>query len=78
MELKLIGHEDRYAVEQLMLSLFPEGTEGTAQSRLSRGKTWLTVTTDITSGGKAVRCVRRMRAAQETVRLRRRLLQQCF
>ena len=78
MELKLIGHEDRYAVEQLMLSLFPEGTEGTAQSRLSRGKTWLTVTTDITSGGKAVRCVRRMPAAQETVRLRRRLLQQCF
>ena len=78
MELKLIGHEDRYAVEQLMLSLFPEGTEGTAQSRLSRGKTWLTVTTDITSGGKSVRCVRRMRAAQETVRLRRRLLQQCF
>ena len=78
MELKLIGHEDRYAVEQLMLSLFPEGTEGTAQSRLSRGETWLTVTTDITSGGKSVRCVRRMRAAQETVRLRRRLLQQCF
>ena len=78
MELKLIGHEDRYAVEQLMLSLFPEGTEGTAQSRLSRGETWLTVTTDITSGGKSVRCVRRMRAAQETVRLRRQLLQQCF
>ena len=36
MELTLRGHEDRYAVEQLMLALFPE-SGGTAVSTLSRG-----------------------------------------
>lgn len=78
MELKLIGHDDRYAVEQLQLSLFPEGTEGSAVSRLSRGQTWLTASTVITVDGKTVRALRRMKAANETVRLRRRLLQQCY
>ena len=27
MKLTLIGHDDRYAVEQLQMALFPEGTE---------------------------------------------------
>ena len=30
MNLTLIGHDDRYAVEQLQMSLFPEGTGGEA------------------------------------------------
>ena len=44
MNLKLIGHDDRYAVEQLQMALFPEGTEGNAVSALHRGQTWLTAT----------------------------------
>ena len=49
MKLLLIGHEDRYAVEQLQLALFPlEPMENTDQpftgdgavSTLHRGKTW--------------------------------------
>ena len=39
MKLTLIGHEDRYAVEQLQMALFPEGTEGEAVSTLHRGGT---------------------------------------
>ena len=77
MNLKLIGHEDLYAVEQLMLSLFAE-TEGTAISRLTRGKTWLTAVTEIEINGKKTRASRRLKAAEETVRLRRRILQQSF
>ena len=45
MNLTLIGHDDRYAVEQLQLALFPEGTEGEAVSSLHRGSLWLTATT---------------------------------
>lgn len=34
MKLTLHGHDDRYAVEQLQLSLFPVNTEGEAVSSL--------------------------------------------
>ncbi len=78
MKLTLIGHEDRYAVEQLQLALFPEGTEGDAVSTLRRGGTWLTATTRITLGGQTATGVRRMKADQEDVRLRRRILQQSY
>lgn len=87
MKLRLIGHEDRFAIEQLQLALFPGEpmepvdtpfNDGGAVSTLHRGKTWLTAVTEITLGGKRVRKVRRMKAAQETVRLRRQLLQQCY
>ncbi|MGM9591006.1 MAG: coproporphyrinogen dehydrogenase HemZ [Faecousia sp.] len=78
MNLTLIGHEDRYAVEQLQLALFPEGMEGEALSALHRGSTWLTATTKITMGGKTVTAARRLKAAEETVRLRRRALQQSY
>ena len=37
MKLTLIGHDDRYAVEQLMMSLFPDSAEGEATSTLHRG-----------------------------------------
>ena len=77
MNLTLIGHEDLYAVEQLMLSLFAE-TEGTAISRLTRGATWLTAVTEIEINSKKTRIARRLKAKDETVRLRRRLLQQSF
>ena len=78
MNLTLIGHEDRYAVEQLQMALFPENPEGTAVSALSRGKTWLTATAKITLNGKTVSAVRRLKADEETVRLRRRILQQSY
>ena len=78
MKLTLIGHDDRYAVEQLQMALFPEGTEGEATSTLHRGSTWLTATAKITVNGKTGTATRRIRAAEETVRLRRRALQQSY
>ena len=79
MELTLIGHEDRYAVEQLQMSLFGPNREGKMVSSLHRGKTWLTAVTTITLDGKTSRGLRRMKAAEETVRLRRQILQQsCY
>ena len=78
MNLTLIGHEDRYAVEQLQMALFPENPEGTAVSSLSRGKIWLTATAKITLNGKTASAARRLKADEETVRLRRRILQQSY
>ena len=78
MKLTLIGHDDRYAVEQLQMALFPAGAEGEATSQLHRGNTWLTAVTTITVDGKQSRSVRRLRASEETVRLRRQALQQSF
>ena len=76
MKLTLLGHDDRYAVEQLLLALFPDNTEAEAVSTLHRGETWLTATAKITLDGKTATASRRLKAAEETVRLRRRCLQQ--
>ena len=78
MKLTLIGHEDLYAVEQLQLSLFPDNAEGEAVSALHRGNTWLTATAKITYLGRTATASRRIRAAEETVRARRRALQQSY
>ena len=87
MKLRLWGHEDRYAVEQLQLALFPGErmepveepfTGDGAVSALHRGEQWLTAVTTVTLGGKTTRAVRRLRRTEETVRLRRRLLQQSY
>ena len=78
MKLTLIGHDDRYAVEQLQMALFPEGTEGEAVSTLHRGGTWLTASAKINMDGKTVTASRRIRADKETVRLRRQALQQSY
>ena len=78
MKLTCIGHDDLYAVEQLQLSLFPESTEGVALSALHRGATWLTATAKITAFGRTVRGCRRIKASEETVRARRRALQQSY
>ena len=72
MKLTLHGHDDRYAVEQLQLSLFPDNTEGEAASALHRGRVWLTAVTKITVNGVTAAATRRIKAADETVRLRRR------
>ena len=78
MKLTIIGHDDRYPVEQLQMALFPEGTEGEATSTLHRGATWLTATTKIALDGRTVTASRRLKAVEETVRLRRQTLQQSF
>ena len=78
MNLTLIGHDDRYAVEQLQMALFPAGSAGDAVSTLYRGETWLTATTKITYEGRTASASRRIKAAEETVRLRRRALQQSY
>ena len=78
MKLTLVGHEDLYAVEQLQMALFGADAEGQALSQLHRGATWLTAVTTIRVGEKTTRAVRRLKAAEETVRLRRRCLQQSY
>ena len=78
MNLKLVGHDDRYAVEQLQLALFATHTEGEAVSTLHRGNTWLTATAKITYEGRTATASRRLKADAETVRLRRRALQQSY
>ena len=75
MNLTISGHNDRYAVEQLLMSLLGQ-QEITVSSRLSRGKTWLTAITEIEKDEKKSRSARRLKANQETVRLRRQILQQ--
>ena len=76
MNLTLFGHDDRYAVEQLLLALFPENTPLEAVSSLHRGQVWITVRATITLEGKNAQAVRRLKRSEETVRLRRRALQQ--
>ena len=81
MKLEFIGHDERYAIEQLQMSLFPQYIHadiGQAHSKLSRGKTWLTATTKITINGKTSSAAKRIKAAEESVRLRRRILQQSY
>lgn len=78
MKLILRNHDDRYAVEQLQMTLFSTNQEGEAISSLHRGKTWLTATAKITLNGKTATASRRLKADAETVRLRRRILQQSY
>ena len=67
MKLTLIGHDDRYAVEQLQMALFSADSPVEAITTLSRGKTWLTAVTVITLNGKTVRASRRLPVGEETV-----------
>ena len=73
MKLTLVGHDDRYAVEQLQMALFSTKEEGEATSTLHRGKTWLTATAKISVNGKTATASRRLKADEETVRLRRQI-----
>ena len=78
MKLTLIGHDDRYAVEQLQMALFGPDATGEAVSALHRGDKWLTAATAITVDGRTVKAARRIPAGSETVRLRRQALQQSY
>ena len=87
MKLYLRGHDDRYAVEQLQLALFPDepmepvdapfSGDG-AVSALHAGKTWLTATASITLHGKTAKATRRLALEQADTPSRRRLLQNTY
>ena len=87
MKLLLVGHDDRYAIEQLQLALFPDETmepageafsgDG-AVSALHAGKLWLTATARITLHGVTARASRRMKLEEADVPSRRRLLQNAY
>ena len=87
MKLLLIGHEDRYAVEQLQLALFPlepmepmtaEFEGDGAVSRLIREGDSLIARTAICLDGITRTAVVEMPACDETVPLRRQILQQSY
>ena len=87
MKLLLIGHEDRYAVEQLQLALFPlepmepmtaEFEGDGAVSRLIREGDSLIARTAICLDGITRTAVVEMPACDETVSLRRQILQQSY
>ena len=87
MKLHLIGHSDRYALEQLQLCLFPlepmEYCETSfrgdgAVSKLSYGEKYLTATAKITRNGVTSRSVQRLAREKETYALRRRILQRSY
>ncbi len=87
MKLYLCGHEDRYAVEQLQLALFPEESmepvdapflgDG-AVSSLFVGEKWLTATAKITLNGKTATARGRLLKEKADVPSRRRLLQNVY
>ena len=88
MKLYLKGHDCRYALEQLQMSLFGDtmeyveepfapGEDG-AVSTLSRGAQWLTATARITLQGRTAHASRRLAADREDPVLIRRILQQSY
>ena len=78
MKLTLTGHDDRYAVEQLHMALFPADADVEAVSALHRSSQWITAVTKLTSGGRTASAIRRFKVSEETVRLRRQKLQQSY
>ena len=78
MKLTLTGHDDRYAVEQLHMALFPADADVEAVSVLHRSSQWITAVTKLTSGGRTASAIRRFKVSEETVRLRRQKLQQSY
>ena len=87
MRLYLDGHAERYALEQLQMCLFPDEPmefcetpfEGDgAVSALRREGGLLKASCTIRRDGKTASAEQSMDAVEETVRLRRRILQQAY
>ena len=76
MTVELIGHDERYAVEQLTMSLFGVDSRIQVVSKLTRGRRYITASTTLSLENKISRGVRRLSLEKETVQLRRRILQQ--
>ncbi len=87
MKLCLIGHDYRYAMEQIQLMLFPEEKieytkdlfvgDG-AVSRLFMGDGWVTATAVITRNGQTYRGGARCRRANATEARQRQILRQSY
>ena len=87
MKLRLIGHTNRYAMEQISLVLFPEDRmeltdeafsgDGVV-STLSEGRVWITATVKLTRQGATVRGMARCAAANATEPMRRQILRLSF
>ena len=89
MKLLLIGHTERYPVEQLQMQLFAsepsefvtapfaKGENG-AVSNLFTGKKYVTATAKITWNGKTGSAAKRLLREQADVRHTRRILQQSY
>ena len=87
MKLRLIGHDSRYAMEQIQLVLFPEErveyTEADfsgdgAVSRLSSGSVYVTATARLTRGGVTAVGIARCKAAGATEAKKRQILRQSY
>lgn len=87
MKLHLIGHTNRYAIEQISLALFPEDKIEYTQSpfvgdgiisTLTEGRTYLTATAKITRNGKVAHGTARCKISDATEPLRRQILRQSF
>ena len=90
MKLTLIGHDDRYAIEQSLLAFFPDERpayageeENYAVSRLTSAPIYTTATTTIVFDGKTGRGVSRVRISPdldeyEQERLRQRVVKLSF
>jgi oxygen-independent coproporphyrinogen-3 oxidase len=87
MKLRLIGHQNRYAMEQIQLSLFPaekvEYTEAAFQgdgavSTLKAGNTYLTATAKITRNGEKSIATARCRKDGATESQIRQILRQSY
>ena len=75
-EVILQGHEERYAVEQLAMSLFGVAAEGRVVSKLTYGEQYITASAKVSVGEKMSSASKRLPLQEETVRLRRQILQQ--
>ena len=92
MELFMIGHEYKYAVEQIMLMLFPNErpvypevptSEPYARVSLHEGREWVTATTELCIDGKRFDGTAKVRYADftdelVTERLRQRIVKLSF
>ena len=87
MKLRLIGHDSRYAMEQIQLVLFPQDrTEYTetdfsgdgAVSTLSCGPVYMTATARITRDGVTALGIARCRTSEATEAKKRQILRQSY
>ena len=82
MKLYLIGHDYKYAAEQMLLTLFPDERpvypdtppapeDGTLVLRLSKGASWVTATARLSWRGATYTALRRCRPASDDAPLER-------
>ena len=78
MELKLVGHDSLYQVEQLQQALFGVDAPGRAVSEVRRGPKTISFYTEITVGDKVSCGERHLEARNETTAMFHRCLRQSY